>query len=145
MLLAIRLCSLPQYNVHHCIPFPVVINPGRMEFSKYHVANKNANCTVLVSWSLQNKVPHTGCVKSGNLFSYSFMGQKSPWAKIILPVGCVPFGDSREDPFLCLFQLLVVTCVSELWLLPPSSKSTMACCIILTLHCLTYSKFHLSL
>lgn len=37
------------------------------------------------------------------------MGQKSPWAKIILPVVCVPFGDSREDPFLCLFQLLDVT------------------------------------
>ena len=37
------------------------------------------------------------------------MGPKSPWAKIILSVGRVPFGDSREDLFLCLFQLLDVT------------------------------------
>ena len=83
MLLTINLCSLPQHNVHHCIPFPVVINPWRMGFSKYYVANKNANCTVLISWSLHNKLPHTWWLNR-NLLSHCSGGQKS---KIKVPPG----------------------------------------------------------
>lgn len=73
----------------------------------------------------------------GQKFEVSFRGPNSKYWQ-----GCLPLGGLRKNPFPCLFQLLVATCIPWLigsWLCPPSAQAVMSptyCQLMDSLFCL---------